>query len=61
MDSVASVARRDFDPSSTFKRQDLLAKEAAKLKYYAEIFSIPVIVTNQVTTKFERTVSEGLD
>ncbi len=54
LDSVASVVRKEFDSGNIAKRQDLLSKEASILKYLAETFSIPVVVSNQVTTKFER-------
>jgi RAD51-like protein 1 len=48
VDSIASLARKEFDVSSMVTRQRLLSKIAAILKRYAEIFHIPVIVTNQV-------------
>jgi len=53
LDSVASVARKEFDGNSMARRQETLSKEASILKYLAETFNIPVIVTNQVTTRFE--------
>ena len=54
MDSVASVVRKEFDGINVAKRQDLLSKEASMLKYLAETFHIPVLVSNQVTTKSEK-------
>lgn len=53
VDSIASLIRKEFGSKSSDKRADLLATEAALLKYIAEAFSIPVIVTNQVTTKLD--------
>lgn len=53
VDSIASLIRKEFGSHSSDKRADLLATEAALLKYIAEAFSIPVIVTNQVTTKLD--------
>eukprot|EP01104_Vermistella_antarctica_P005070 TRINITY_DN15490_c0_g1_i1.p1 TRINITY_DN15490_c0_g1~~TRINITY_DN15490_c0_g1_i1.p1 ORF type:complete len:445 (-),score=62.94 TRINITY_DN15490_c0_g1_i1:34-1368(-) len=54
LDSVASIARRDFSSRSLVGRQAQLAKQASMLKYYAEAFNIPVVVTNQVTTALRR-------
>ncbi|XP_032882549.1 DNA repair protein RAD51 homolog 2 [Amblyraja radiata] len=54
VDSVASVVRKEFDPrleGNLAKRSNLLSSEAATLKYLAEEFSIPVILTNQITTR----------
>jgi len=51
VDSIASVARKESD---AIKRSDLLSKEASILKYLAESFEIPVVVTNQVTSRFEK-------
>ncbi|XP_015268767.1 PREDICTED: DNA repair protein RAD51 homolog 2 [Gekko japonicus] len=53
IDSVASVVRKEFDTKlqgNLLERSNLLAREASILKYLAEEFSIPVILTNQVTT-----------
>ena len=52
VDSVASLVRHEFGNSSLPSRQAELTKEAQTLKYLAETFSIPILVTNQVTTKF---------
>jgi hypothetical protein len=67
VDSVASVARKDFDSNFVAKRQgftscylipfliinsfptELLAKQASTLKYLSETFTIPIVVTNQVS------------
>lgn len=51
VDSIASLVRKEFDNKSLSKQVDLLSMEAALLKYIAEVFAIPVIVTNQVTTR----------
>nr|XP_033808989.1 DNA repair protein RAD51 homolog 2 isoform X5 [Geotrypetes seraphini] len=57
VDSVASVVRKEFDTQlqgNLTKRSNLLAREASLLKYLAEEFSIPVILTNQITTRLSR-------
>ncbi|XP_048841770.1 DNA repair protein RAD51 homolog 2 isoform X1 [Brienomyrus brachyistius] len=53
LDSVASVVRKEFDPSlpgNLTHRSNLLGKQAATLKYLAQEFGIPVVLTNQITT-----------
>ncbi|XP_061467093.1 DNA repair protein RAD51 homolog 2 isoform X3 [Rhineura floridana] len=53
VDSVASVVRKEFDAKlqgNLKERSNLLSREASILKYLAEEFSIPVILTNQITT-----------
>ncbi|XP_049626409.1 DNA repair protein RAD51 homolog 2 [Suncus etruscus] len=53
IDSIASVVRKEFDTQlqgNMRERNKFLAREAASLKYLAEEFSIPVILTNQITT-----------
>ncbi|KAM9148787.1 DNA repair protein RAD51 homolog 2 isoform 2-T5 [Pangshura tecta] len=60
IDSVASVVRKEFDmklQGNLMERSNFLAREASLLKYLAEEFSIPVILTNQITTR----LSNGLD
>ncbi|XP_043373351.1 DNA repair protein RAD51 homolog 2 isoform X3 [Dermochelys coriacea] len=60
IDSVASVVRKEFDTKlqgNLMERSNFLAREASLLKYLAEEFSIPVILTNQITTR----LSNGLD
>eukprot|EP00050_Salpingoeca_kvevrii_P013926 m.31727 g.31727 ORF g.31727 m.31727 type:complete len:356 (+) comp5396_c0_seq1:31-1098(+) len=52
LDSVASLVRKEFDGRSMRKRTELLTAEASILKHIAELFDIPVLVTNQVTTKY---------
>ncbi|XP_076464005.1 DNA repair protein RAD51 homolog 2-like [Babylonia areolata] len=54
VDSVASLVRKEFSgvQGGMMCRTDFLAAEAALLKYLAETFSIPVIVTNQITTRY---------
>lgn len=59
LDSVASLVRKEFDSRvsrNLNERTALLSKEAVILKYLAETFHIPVVVTNQITTRF---VGEG--
>ncbi|XP_031437693.1 DNA repair protein RAD51 homolog 2 [Clupea harengus] len=64
LDSVASVVRKEFDTSlsgNLTHRSNLLGREAATLKYLAQEFRIPVVVTNQITTHFsERASSSSL-
>ncbi|XP_054256222.1 DNA repair protein RAD51 homolog 2 isoform X1 [Indicator indicator] len=53
IDSVASVVRKEFDTKlqgNLAERSNFLARGASVLKYLAEEFSIPVILTNQITT-----------
>lgn len=50
LDSIACLVRREFGQDSIAARQDMLTLVAAKLKYLATSFGIPIIVTNQVTT-----------
>lgn len=54
LDSVASLVRKEFSSvqQGMLRRTDFLATEAALLKYIAEAFSIPIIVTNQITTRY---------
>ena len=55
LDSVASLVRKEFDSQlgrNMIDRTNLLTRQAAILKYIAEEFAIPVVVTNQITTKF---------
>jgi RAD51-like protein 1 len=48
VDSIASLIRKEFDNNAVAVRQGHLSKIAAILKRYAEIFHIPVVVTNHV-------------
>ncbi|NXO34654.1 RA51B protein, partial [Locustella ochotensis] len=53
IDSVASVVRKEFDTKlqgNLTERSNFLTRGASALKYLAEEFSIPVILTNQITT-----------
>ncbi|GAB1297571.1 DNA repair protein RAD51 homolog 2 [Apodemus speciosus] len=53
VDSIASVVRKEFDPQlqgNIKERNKFLGKGASLLKYLAGEFSIPVILTNQITT-----------
>ncbi|NXP22552.1 RA51B protein, partial [Scytalopus superciliaris] len=53
IDSVASVVRKEFDTKlqgNLAERSNFLTRGASMLKYLAEEFSIPVILTNQITT-----------
>jgi RAD51-like protein 1 len=59
IDSIAALARADYGcgVSSVSRshniqdRQEMLGHVAARLKFIAETFKIPVVVTNQVTTR----------
>ncbi|XP_057315165.1 DNA repair protein RAD51 homolog 2-like isoform X1 [Hydractinia symbiolongicarpus] len=52
LDSVASLARKEFGHQAVLTdRNEMLMRQAAKLKYYAETFNIPVLVTNQISTQ----------
>ncbi|XP_045678757.1 DNA repair protein RAD51 homolog 2 isoform X2 [Phyllostomus hastatus] len=64
VDSVASVVRKEFDTQlqgNMRERNKFLAREAASLKYLAEEFSIPVILTNQITTHLSRALASQAD
>ncbi|XP_036887581.1 DNA repair protein RAD51 homolog 2 isoform X2 [Sturnira hondurensis] len=64
IDSVASVVRKEFDTQlqgNMRERNKFLAREAASLKYLAEEFSIPVILTNQITTHLSRARASQAD
>jgi RecA/RadA recombinase len=50
VDSVASLVRHEFNSSTLASRQAELTKEAQTLKYLAETFKMPVVVTNQVAS-----------
>ncbi|XP_004349738.2 hypothetical protein CAOG_01223 [Capsaspora owczarzaki ATCC 30864] len=50
LDSVASLVRKEYDSKSMVQRTAYLSNVASVLKYLAESFSIPIVVTNQVTT-----------
>mmetsp|Transcript_7487 Transcript_7487/g.8999 ORF Transcript_7487/g.8999 Transcript_7487/m.8999 type:complete len:346 (+) Transcript_7487:69-1106(+) len=58
VDSVAALVRLDYSSrGQIFERQKMLSKQASQLKYLANTFSIPVLVTNQVSS-FESTQSK---
>jgi RAD51-like protein 1 len=56
VDSVAALARRDFDGAapggSMAARAELLLRLSSALKALADVFSLPILLTNQVTTRF---------
>ncbi|XP_061192488.1 DNA repair protein RAD51 homolog 2-like [Saccostrea echinata] len=61
VDSIASLVRKEFSSgagTSLVQRTNFLSRQAALLKYVAEVFCIPVIVTNQITTRFSRQASD---
>lgn len=60
IDSIASLARADFGAKDVVERQKLLGQQASRLKYLAESFRIPVLVTNQVTTAIGNNSNGGL-
>ena len=51
VDSIAALPRSEYSNDSIIERQEMLGKQAVALKSVAEAFSIPVVVTNQVTTR----------
>ncbi|XP_078452196.1 DNA repair protein RAD51 homolog 2 isoform X4 [Lampetra planeri] len=56
LDSVASVLRKEIDLrflAGVAERSELLSHQAALLKYLAQEFSLPVVLTNQITTRFK--------
>eukprot|EP00271_Cylindrocystis_brebissonii_P014506 TRINITY_DN3586_c0_g1_i2.p1 TRINITY_DN3586_c0_g1~~TRINITY_DN3586_c0_g1_i2.p1 ORF type:complete len:370 (+),score=75.48 TRINITY_DN3586_c0_g1_i2:518-1627(+) len=48
VDSIAALARTEFGRDELAERQQLLSKQASLLKFLAETFRIPVLVTNHV-------------
>lgn len=48
LDSAAALVRKEYGRETIVQRQRLLARQAALLKRLADIFSIPVVVTNQM-------------
>lgn len=48
IDSIAALARRDFDQSTLRERQGELSRLASSLKHVAEAYRLLVLVTNQV-------------
>ncbi|NWU88606.1 RA51B protein, partial [Upupa epops] len=64
IDSVASVVRKEFDTKlqgNLAERSNFLGKGASLLKYLAEEFSIPVILTNQITTSLSNSLATQAD
>eukprot|EP01090_Pellita_catalonica_P017054 TRINITY_DN5069_c0_g1_i1.p1 TRINITY_DN5069_c0_g1~~TRINITY_DN5069_c0_g1_i1.p1 ORF type:complete len:389 (-),score=46.46 TRINITY_DN5069_c0_g1_i1:13-1179(-) len=51
IDSIASLARKDFGEGSIVKRQELLSKVASILKRLAENCKLSVLLVNQITSK----------
>eukprot|EP00898_Chlorokybus_atmophyticus_P004025 jgi/Chlat1/4623/Chrsp3S00433 len=48
IDSIAALPRSEYAADRLFERQEMLGRIAVVLKYIAEHFNIPVLVTNQV-------------
>ncbi|XP_033622832.1 DNA repair protein RAD51 homolog 2 isoform X2 [Fukomys damarensis] len=64
IDSIASVVRKEFDTQlqgNMKERNKFLAKGASLLKYLAEEFSIPVILTNQITAHLSGALASQAD
>jgi RAD51-like protein 1 len=59
IDSVAALARAEHAAGGIAERQRNLGQQASRLKYLAESFGIPVLVTNQVTTQMGGSGGEG--
>ena len=53
IDSIASLFRSEYGSDSVVERQKIIGLTASTLKSLAESFNIPVVVTNQITTKIE--------
>ncbi|XP_070569433.1 DNA repair protein RAD51 homolog 2-like isoform X2 [Ptychodera flava] len=56
VDSIASLIRKEYDNSvsgNLILRSNILSKQATQLKYLAESFNIPVVITNQITTRLK--------
>ncbi|POG66135.1 hypothetical protein GLOIN_2v1659570 [Rhizophagus irregularis DAOM 181602=DAOM 197198] len=59
VDSIGSLVRKEYQNpvkkcgwgGPLMERNDILLQQASKLKYLAESFRIPVVVTNQVITR----------
>lgn len=51
LDSVAALVRPLNSRDRIFDRQEMVGQQAARLKYLAEAFKIPVVVTNQVINR----------
>jgi len=60
VDSVAALVRAEYGRERLVERQALLGEQASRLKQLAEAFRIPVVVTNQVTTRQQSTGSSRL-
>ena len=48
-------------PSVMAARQQMLGQQASRLKFLADTFRIPILVTNQVTTSFHALNGDGTD
>ncbi|KAK3093286.1 hypothetical protein FSP39_013652 [Pinctada imbricata] len=54
VDSIASLVRKEYTNcggNRLAERTNFLSRQAALLKNLAEVFNIPVVVTNQITTR----------
>ncbi|BBN03918.1 RAD51-like protein 1 [Marchantia polymorpha subsp. ruderalis] len=51
IDSVAALLQSEYGRDRIIERQEMLGQQATILKFLAEAFRIPVLVTNQVRTK----------
>jgi len=54
IDSIAAPVRIKFDREHFQQRQTMLSELAATMKFLAEQFGLSILVTNQVTTKFNQ-------
>jgi RAD51-like protein 1 len=48
LDSLGSLIQKEFGSNQNIQRNDVLSSEAQKMKYIAESFSIPIVVTNHL-------------
>ena len=60
VDSIAALARRDFNSDEIPQRQALLVRKASILKYYAGTYNIPVLTTNQASQHTRSFVTPAL-
>ncbi|XP_077995121.1 DNA repair protein RAD51 homolog 2-like [Glandiceps talaboti] len=62
IDSIASLVRKEFDSGiegNFIHRSNILSKQATLLKNHAQAFNIPVVVTNQITTRLRSAVQQN--
>ena len=58
VDSIAALPRSEYSNDHIIQRQEMLGRQAIAMKAAAEKFCIPVVVTNQVTTRLSPSETE---